>query len=323
MTIEFVTREQPVATTVAHLNVRLFGNLIIRRGSDVLRAHHLGGPKPRQILEILLVNLGHAVSKDRLIELLWGTNPPVEALPTLESYVSVLRRHLQPGAGKFGPLQTTTGGYMMDRELVDVDLDQFDVLLQRAQKSSAELAYPLLLRALDLAAAPLLGDELVPAWALDARELHAARLTAARLLAAETAAILHRIPDALNFARLALVDDPLSERAWTTLILGLETSGHHAEGLQAYERCRHAMQSELGCVPGEKLRSAQSRLLQATADGDGDLADVLSALLMLHDQLRTGAKSTTTLPRPEPVADSVREATDVVTSFLRRALAHA
>ncbi|SEN62035.1 AfsR/SARP family transcriptional regulator [Cryobacterium luteum] len=329
MTTGFDTREQPTTAAKAHLTVHVFGNLTIRRGPVVLRAHQLGGPKPRQIFEILLVNLGLPVSKDRLIELLWGASAPVEALPTLESYVSVLRRHLQPGAGKFGPLQTTTGGYVLDRDLVDVDLDQFDVLLFRAQKTISGLAYPLLLRALDLANAPLLGDELVPGWAAEARDLHAARLTSARILASETAAALHRIDDALEFANLALADEPLNERAWTALILGLEMSGRHAEGLQAYDRCRHAMQNELGCAPGPILRAAQLRLLRATADGDGDLADVLSALLMLHEQLSVSptngpaSRPAPTTPRPEPVADSLREATDVVTSFLRRAVARA
>jgi DNA-binding SARP family transcriptional activator len=325
--MESDTRVKPPSAPVAHLNVLLFGNLTIRRGSVVLHAHQLGGPKPRQILEILLVHVGLPVSKDHLIELLWGANPPVEALPTLESYVSVLRRHLQPGAGKFGPLQTTTGGYVLDRGLVDVDLDQFDDLLQRAQTSTPALAYPLLLRALDLAEAPLLGDELVAAWASQARDLHASRLTAARVLASETAAALHRIDDSVDLANLAIADDSLNERAWTALILGLEAAGRHAQGLQAYDRCRHAMRSELGCAPGQILRSAQLRLLHATAAEDGDLADVLSAFLVLHEQLGVQAHDlpprTTTKPRPEPVAASLREANDVITSFLRRAVARA
>ncbi|TFD69223.1 BTAD domain-containing putative transcriptional regulator [Cryobacterium sp. Hb1] len=330
MTTGFDIRKKPTATTMIHLNVHVFGNLSVRRGPTVLHAHQLGGPKPRQIFEILLVHLGLPVSKDRLIEMLWGANAPVEALPTLESYVSVLRRHLQPGAGKFGPLKTTTGGYVLDRDLVDVDLDQFDALLQRAQRTEPTLAYPLLLRALDLADAPLLGDELIPAWASEARNLHAARLTSARILTSEIAAVLHRIDDALVFANLALIDEPLNERAWTALILGLETSGRHAEGLQAYHRCRRAMQDELGCAPGPILRAAQLRLLHATADEHGDLADVLSALITLHDQLRVSSTSGSALrraatnhPRPEPVEDSLREATDVVTSFLRRVVAHA
>ncbi|TFD22574.1 BTAD domain-containing putative transcriptional regulator [Cryobacterium sp. TMS1-13-1] len=327
MTMESDTRVQPASAPVAHLNVQLFGNLTIRRGSIVLHAHQLGGPKPRQILEILLVHVGLPVSKDHLIELLWGANPPVEALPTLESYVSVLRSHLQPGAGKLGPLQTTTGGYVLDRDLVDVDLDQFDHLLQRAQKTNPELAYPFLLRALDLAEAPLLCDELVAAWASEARDQHASRLTVARVLASETAAALHRIDDSVDLANLAIADDPLNERAWTALILGLEAAGRHAQGLQAYDRCRHAMQSELGCAPGQILRSAQLRLLHATAAEDGDLADVLSALLVLYEQLGVPAPDSrprpSTLPRPEPVADSLQEATDVITSFLRRAVARA
>ncbi|WP_104135218.1 MULTISPECIES: BTAD domain-containing putative transcriptional regulator [unclassified Cryobacterium] len=327
MTMESDTRVNPASAPAARLSVQLFGNLTIRRGSVVLHAHQLGGPKPRQILEILLVHVGLPVSKDHLIELLWGANPPVEALPTLESYVSVLRRHLQPGAGKFGPLQTTTGGYVLDHDLVNVDLDQFDDLLQRAQKSNLELAYPLLLRALDIAEAPLLGDELVAAWASEARDLHASRLTATRVLASETAAALHRVDDSVDLANLAIADDPLNERAWTALILGLEAAGRHAQGLQAYDRCRHAMRSELGCAPGHVLRSAQLRLLHATAAEDGDLADVLSAFLVLHEQLRVPASDflpcTTTAPRPEPVAASLREATDVITSFLRRVVARA
>jgi len=327
MTMEFDTRVKPACAPVAHLSVQLFGNLTIRRGSYVLHAHQLGGPKPRQILEILLVHVGFPVSKDHLIELLWGANPPVEALPTLESYVSVLRRHLQPGAGKFGPLQTTTGGYVLNHNLVDVDLDEFNDLLQRAQKCTPELAHPLLLRALDLAEAPLLGDELVAGWASEARDLHSSRLTAARVLASEAAAALHHTNDSVDLANLAIADDPLNERAWTALILGLETAGRHAQGLQAYDRCRHAMRSELGCAPGQILRSAQLRLLHATAAEDGDLADVLSAFLVLHKQIEVRSPDfrphSTTVPRPEPAAASLREATDVITSFLRRAVAHA
>ena len=52
------------------LDVRILGPLRIRRGGEVLEAGELGGPKPRQILEILLLNLGTPVSKDRLSHVL-------------------------------------------------------------------------------------------------------------------------------------------------------------------------------------------------------------------------------------------------------------
>jgi len=310
----------------AHVSVRLFGSLRVRRGDVVLDARHLGGPKPRQILEILLLNLGTPVSKDRLIELLWSGNPPAEAQPTLESYVSVLRRHVQPGAGKTGPLQTANGGYVMERSLVDLDLDLFDTLFRRAQQAAPAEAFPLLCRALELASAPLLGDELLPAWAGEERSLHAARVTAARILAAETAAALHRTDESVGWANLALAGDPLNERAWAALLLGLERAGRYAEGLQSYERCRRAMDRELGCPPGRSLRATHIRLLHATADGDGELSEVLSALLVLHDELCRATVVTadhTPATAAPAVAETLREAGAVVHSFLRRALSPA
>ena len=295
-----------------HLSVQIIGSLRIQRGTTTLDAWHLGGCKPRQILEILLLQLGTPVSKDRLIDLLWGGFPPVEARPSVESYVSVLRRNLQSGFGKDGPLKTATGGYVLDREFVDLDLDRFDSLCRAAQLAAPAQAHPLLVQALDIAVGPLLSDELLPAWAEDERRAHAARVTQAMILAAETAAALGDMERSVAWAGRALAEEPLNERAWTSLILGLELAGRHAEGLHAYERCRRALDRDLGCAPGASLRAAHHRLLQATSHGDGELSDLVSALLVLYEHQDHPA---------EPVAGtSVREAVGLVTAFLRRAV---
>lgn len=248
------------------LDVRIIGTLQIRRGDVTLGFRELGGPKPRQILEILLLSLGAPVSKDRLIEVLWAGQAPAEALPTLESYVSVLRRHLQPGRGKEGPLRTVTGGYVVDRSMVDLDLDRFDSLLRRAEAAGPHQAMDLLQEALGLASAPLLGDELLPSWAEEERARHAARVFHARTLAAEAALALDKAETAVTWAREALAYDALSERAWSALILGLEKCGQLTEALRAFEQCRRTMNTEMGCTPGSALRSAHARLLEATAD---------------------------------------------------------
>jgi DNA-binding SARP family transcriptional activator len=248
------------------LDVRIIGPLRIRRGDAILGCRELGGPKPRQVLELLLLSLGIPVSKDRLIEILWAGQAPPEALPTLESYVSVLRRHLQPGMRKDGPLRTVTGGYMVDRSLVDLDLDRFDALLRRAETAGPQHALVLLKDALGLASAPLLGDELLPSWAEDERARHAARVFHARVMASEAALAVGKAQMAATWAREAIADDPLSERAWTAMILGLEKSGQLTEALRAFEHCRRIMDREMGCAPGAALRSAHARLLKATAD---------------------------------------------------------
>lgn len=246
------------------LDVRIIGPLRIRRGETVLGYGELGGPKPRQIFELLLLNLGVPISKDRLIDILWAGQAPAEALPTLESYVSVLRRRLQPGRGKDGPLRTVTGGYMLDRALVDLDLDRFEALVRMAESAAPERAIVLLQEALDLAPAPLLGEELLPSWAESERTRHAACVLRARTLAAESALALGKTKLAVIWARDAVSDDPLSEQAWTALVLGLEGSGQPTEALRAFDQCRRIMDRELGCGPGAALQSIYARLLKAT-----------------------------------------------------------
>lgn len=307
----------------AALSVQLIGSLSIRRGDTVLGARNLGGPKPRQILEILLLSLGTPVSKDRLIEVLWEGHAPAEALPTLESYVSVLRRNIQPGSGKAGPLRTTTGGYVMDATLVDLDVYRFEQLLRRAQQSVPAAALVLLREALSIATAPLLGDELLPAWAEDERALHSSRVLEATVLAAEAAAEVGEAAESIEWAQKALAIDPLNERAWLARINGLETTGRFAEGLQSYEKCRRAMVRELGCAPGPSLKAAHARLLQATAEGEGELSDVLSALLVLHGQMTPSAAQAAAAASGQNVRQSLREATHVINSFLLRAVAAA
>ena len=248
------------------LDAKIIGPLRIQRGDAVLGHGDLGGPKPRQILELLLLKLGAPVSKNRLIDILWAGQAPAEALPTLESYVSVLRRHLQPGMGKDGPLRTVTGGYMLDKSLVDLDLDRFDVLVRKAASASPQRAIVLLQDALALASAPLMGDELVPAWAEAERTRHASRVLHARILAAQSALALGKAELAANWAKEAVADDPLSEQAWTVLVLGLEKGGRPAEALRAFDQCRRIMDREMGCAPGPALRSIYARLLEATAD---------------------------------------------------------
>ncbi|MDR6416391.1 BTAD domain-containing putative transcriptional regulator [Pseudarthrobacter sulfonivorans] len=250
---------------MATLQISVFGPLTIRRGDRELSANDLGGPKPRQVLEILLMNFGSAVSKTRIMDLLWGGNHPAVALPTLESYVSVLRRHLQPGTGRTGPLRTVTGGYAIDRSLVDLDLDKFETLTKMAGQAEPRVALALLTEALELASAPLLGDELLPAWAEEERASQAARVGLARVAAAEAALSVGEVGVAIALGGAAAKEDPLNERAWTALILGLERNGENTEALRAFERCRRVMDEELGCAPGPALREAQARLLASTA----------------------------------------------------------
>jgi DNA-binding SARP family transcriptional activator len=159
---------------IPSISVQLFGPLEIRREGTALAATDLGGCKPRHILEILLLNLGVPVAKTRLIEILWGPSASDGAVATLESYVSGIRRAIQPGQTKTGPLRTANSGYLLDPGLVDLDLSRFRGLLHAAGLAAPSDAYGLLVEALELSAEPLLGFELIADWADEARAGHAA-----------------------------------------------------------------------------------------------------------------------------------------------------
>ncbi|MFI7114874.1 winged helix-turn-helix domain-containing protein, partial [Nonomuraea sp. NPDC050227] len=59
------------------------------------RRVEVGGPRQRAVLARLLVSQGGVVSTQTLIEDVYGSTPPVTALPTVQSYVSHLRRAIE------------------------------------------------------------------------------------------------------------------------------------------------------------------------------------------------------------------------------------
>ena len=302
------------------ISVRLFGSFEIRRNGAVLTASDMGGCKPRHILEILLLNLGTPVSKTRLVEILWGHQASSGAIATLESYVSGIRRTIQPGNTKMGPLRTANSGYVLDPQLVELDLSVFNQLVNAARQAAPAEAHLLSMQALELAAEPLLGFELVADWAEEARTRHAAEKVAAQILAAETAAFLDKPELTISLAQTAIQSEPLNERAWTILVAGYEQAGLPVEGLSAYERCRRLFDRDLGCAPGPALQAAHLRLLRQRAEGNTELSEVLAALLYLGERLH-GPK------RTQLAAEESRRMQEnagrVLDTFLQQALAAA
>ena len=300
------------------ISVRLFGTFEIRRNGAVLTAADMGGRKPRHILEILLLNLGTPVSKTRLVEILWGSHASDGAIATLESYVSGIRRAIQPGNTKKGPLRTANGGYVLDPQLVELDLSVFHQLVRAARQAPPAEAHMLAMQALELSAEPLLGFELVADWAEEARARHAAEKVAAQILAAETAALLDNPELTISLAQTALQSEPLNERAWTILVTGYEQASLPVQGLSAYERCRRLFDRDLGCAPGPALQAAHLRLLRQRAEGNTELSEVLAALLYLGERLH-GPK------RTQLAAEEARRMQEnagrVLDSFLQQALA--
>src|SRR5438105_2286734 len=98
----------------------VLGPIEVRRDGQALA---LGGPKQRAVLAFLLLNANGPVSRDRLIEALWGERPPATASQTLDSYLSRLRKLL--GADR---LIRRESGYALIVEPDELDLARFERL---------------------------------------------------------------------------------------------------------------------------------------------------------------------------------------------------
>jgi DNA-binding SARP family transcriptional activator len=97
------------------------------------RALPLGGPKQRALLAELLLHRGAVVSRDHLIEALWGEGPPESAAGALQVYVHGLRRALGPER-----IETHGTGYRMHVLEDELDAERFELLLERAARNLAD-----------------------------------------------------------------------------------------------------------------------------------------------------------------------------------------
>ena len=103
----------------------VLGRLEVRIDGE---AAPLGGPKQRALLALLLLNANGVVSRDRLIDALWGEQAPESAQRSLDSYVSRLRTLL--GADR---IERHPPGYLLRVAPEELDLEQFEQLLEQGR----------------------------------------------------------------------------------------------------------------------------------------------------------------------------------------------
>ncbi|MFP5335168.1 MAG: BTAD domain-containing putative transcriptional regulator [Actinomycetes bacterium] len=267
------------------VRIQVLGGFGVDTEQGHLDAGDLCGNKPRQVLEALVLARGTPVSKERVIDLLWAAEAPRNVLATLESYVSVLRRTLQPGTPvRDSLIRTVAGGYAIDVHRVEVDLYSFDLLADACRRGG--VGVDAFAEAIRLGSADLLPGSLGD-WVATARALHDRRVGELLVRGARAALVAHEVGRALEWAGQAVDRDGLDEEAWEVLLAAQIAAGRPTDGLRAYERCRRALAEELGCSPGPTLRHRHATLLDLAAEDDGALADAVAAVVRLHDVLTT------------------------------------
>jgi len=89
----------------------------------------LGATKQRALLAMLALEANAAVAVDRLVDGLWGEDPPATAAKMVQLYVSQLRRLL---AGNGAEILTRGRGYELRVPAEAVDAARFERLVEQA-----------------------------------------------------------------------------------------------------------------------------------------------------------------------------------------------
>jgi DNA-binding SARP family transcriptional activator len=260
-------------------DIQLFGRVEVRTRGVRLSGRDFGGIKPRHILALLA--LRGPLAKSELTELLWDGHPPANHKATVESYVSVLRRRLDPSGGTRESAVATRsgGGYELVADKVRVDVARFDQLVAAATGRTATGALRPLTAAAHLAGRPLLEEENRSDWAAEAREQYRSRLIGTLLNAGRHALTSGSADIALALAERAVGLDPMAERGWLITMAAYRALGDRVAALRAYDRCRRELTAGLGVQPSAETRALFLDLLRA--DGAGTVVDdAVSALLI-------------------------------------------
>ncbi|HEX2047466.1 MAG TPA: AfsR/SARP family transcriptional regulator [Acidimicrobiales bacterium] len=248
------------------MELRVLGPMEV--ADDESRLIDLGVGRHRAVLAALVMEAGRVVSLDRLVDSLWGDDPPPTANKTLQVYVSRLRKALEadrrPGA-PFQVLVTQPPGYVLRADGIAVDAVRFGTLAAEGER---------LLRAGKAAEAREALDSGLRLWRGSAYEGLAfesfvqqeiARLDELRAVAAENRVeamlALGRNPDAVIDVERLVADDPLRERRWALLALALYRTGRQGEALRTLDRARRTLGEELGIEPGPELRRLERDIL--------------------------------------------------------------
>ena len=230
--------------------------------------------KPRQILALLALQADHVVTVPTLMTEIWGERIPRSAATTLQTYILQLRRKItaalagQPARDAKDVLVTQFGGYLLRVQPGTVDVQEFEQLVAGGRAAFDAADYQTASRLLSRALALWEGPALVDVRAGSILELEVLRLAESRMAALE-----RRIDADLRLGRhtevvpelsVLTARHPMHERFCAQLMLALHRSGGSWRALEAYQRLRGALVTELGLEPS----SALQQLHQAVLSGD-------------------------------------------------------
>jgi DNA-binding SARP family transcriptional activator len=215
---------------------------------------------------VLAVSANSSVSRDRLIELVWGSDAPGSVEGVLQTYIANLRKALEPRGSPYRMLVSHASGYELRLPADAIDSRRFEaaVRLGREALGAGEpaRAEAVFSEALALWRGSALGEFAGEPFALaTARRLEELRLVAIedRL---EARLALGRDQELVPELESLVYEHPLRERLAGQLMIALYRSGRQAEASNVYQRTRERLIDAAGMEPGPDLQQLLVRVLR-------------------------------------------------------------
>lgn len=244
------------------MELRLLGSIQIIHDGEVI---DLRGDGARALLGMLARHPGRPVSSDALVGALWGATPPPTAASALRMQVSRLRQRLGPTSTTGVDIVSRHPGYALVVEDPDmVDHVRFQRLLREARNLHRDGNHREVVSRLDAALAIWRGPAFdgldveplavmsrhLNTWYLDAKDL----LFESRLELGEGAELVADLEAAVRA-------HPGRERLTGHLMRALYRAGRQGDALEAYQRLRQWLGTELGLEPSKDLQDLQVMVL--------------------------------------------------------------
>ena len=234
-----------------------------------------GPPRQQAVLGVLAMRPNRVVSRDELVDAVWGQDAPATAEGGVHTYVAGLRRVLEPGRSRRGPgrvLASAGAGYVLRLDAGNVDAVVFERGLDRGRRLRLSGDLSGAVAALDGALGEWHGSAFagVPGPFANAER---ARLGELRSAAAEEHAALllelGRHEQAVPELASLVTEHPLRERMRGLLMIALYRCGRQAEALQVFHDARQVLDEELGIDPGPNLSRIHQQILASDPDLEG------------------------------------------------------
>jgi DNA-binding SARP family transcriptional activator len=239
------------------LHVRSLGGFGVWRGDVEIRDRDWRSVKARQLLQLLLVERGRMLPRDRIMDMLWPGLEADAAANNLRVTLSRLTKAIEPNRPEGAPTyyvvqQGDTYGFNVesdhsyDAAAFSSEAEKARGTFQRGRRDEALAHYR---RAIELYGGTFLPDCLYEDWSVVERERLGLLFTEVSLRLGAMLIEDGQPHEAIGLAWRVLEHDQAQEEAYQLLMRAYGGLGERSTALRLYARCVAALEQDLGVEP--------------------------------------------------------------------------